>query len=285
MTAVDAGLDAPALTALEEVPPRPAGARRVREVEVELPVGLLDADGRLHRTATVRKMTGHEEAVLADRKLRANGGRLVTELLSSCVRRLGDVSPVTRQVAASMASPDRNFLLLELRKLTFGCELEASYTCPSCRTTTTATEDLDSFAVRRSEVGGSHDLVVELDDGYEDHANGAWYTTLRFRLPTGADEERVASGARENPARATNALLARCLVEAVDEDGEAMPAARREGLGTRLLQDLTMGDRGRIERAFREQMPGVDLTREIECEGCGRAIHASLDLTSFFTPS
>ena len=71
----------------------------------------------------------------------------------------------------------------------------------------------------------------------------------------------------------------------VDADGAPMPAARREALGTRLLQDLTMGDRGRIERAFRGQMPGVDLSREVECEGCGRPIHAALDLTSFFTPS
>ena len=263
---------------------RPAGPRRAREVEVELPVGLLDDDGRLHRTATLRKMTGHEEALLADRKLRANGGRLVSELLASCVRRLGDLSPVTRQQVSALPSPDRNFLLLELRKATFGCELEASYTCPVCRTTTTRQEDLDVFEVRRAEAGADPELLVELSDGYEDRS-GAVYTTLRFRLPTGTDEERVAAGARENAARATNALLARCLVEALDADGEPMPTPHREALGTRLLQDLTMGDRARIERTFRERMPGVDLTREVECDGCGRVNRASLDMTSFFSPS
>lgn len=284
MTALDA-LDAAAAQDPRTTDGRGSAPRRIREVDVELPVGLLDDDGRVHRTATVRKMTGHEEAVLADRKLRANGGRLVTELLAACVRRLGDVSPVTRQVAASLTSPDRNFLLLELRKLTFGSELEASYTCPSCRATTSAVEDLDAFPVRRSEIAGGEELVVELEDGYEDRTQDAWYPTLRFRLPTGTDEERVAAAARDNPARATNGLLARCLLAVVDADGAPMPTARREALGTRLLQDLTMGDRGRIERAFRGQMPGVDLSREIECEGCGRPIHAALDLTSFFTPS
>ena len=262
----------------------PAGPRRAREIEVELPVGLLDDDGRLHRTATLRKMTGHEETLLADRKLRANGGRLVSELLASCVRRLGDLAPVTRQQVTALPSPDRNFLLLELRKATFGCELEASYTCPVCRTTTTRQEDLDAFEVRRAEVSGDPDLVVELADGYEDRSS-AVYTTLRFRLPTGADEERVAAGVRENAARATDALLARCLLEALDADGEPMPAAHREALGTRLLQDLTMGDRARIERTFRERMPGVDLTREVECDGCGRLNRVSLDMTSFFSPS
>lgn len=257
---------------------------RVREHDVSLPIGYVDQDGRLHRTASLRKMTGHEEALLADRKLRANAGRLVTELLTGCVRRLGDLSQVTRQVIGELTSPDRNFLLLELRKLTFGSKLEASYTCPSCRETMVAVEDLESFPVKVVESAGEPEITVELEDGYEDRGKEAWYDAMRFRLPTGVDEERVAMAARDNPARGTNALLARCLV-AVTGDGEEMPASRREVLGTRMLSDLTMGDRARIDRAFRDGMPGLDLTREFDCENCGRPIRTSLDLTSFFTPS
>jgi hypothetical protein len=258
--------------------------RRVREHDVELPVGHLDEDGRLHRVATLRKMTGHEEALLADRKLRANGGRLVTELLAGCLRRLGEVAPVPRQVVGELTSPDRNFLLLELRKLTFGSELEASYTCPSCRETTVSLEDLESFPVRRSDAAGAPEITVELVDGYLDQGKDDWYDSMRFRLPTGVDEERVAVTARDNPSRGTNALLARCLV-AVTGDGQDMPEPRRQALGTKLLSDLTMGDRSRIERAFRDQMPGLDLTRDLDCEACGRPIHTSLDLTSFFSPT
>lgn len=283
MTTMDTTVGAHAVTADAEQ--RPPGPRRVQEVEVELPVGFFDADGRLHRTAALRKMTGHEEALLADRKLRGNGGKLVTELLAACVRRLGDIAPVGRAEVAALTSPDRNFLLLELRKLTFGSELEASYTCPACRATTSMVEDLELFPVRRVDATGPPDVDVVIDDGFEDRRTGTWYTALRFRLPTGDDEERVAAGTRDNAARATNALLARCLTDVVDEDGASMPTARREALGTRLLQDLTMGDRARIEREFRQRMPGIDLTREIECDHCGRPIRASLDLTSFFSLS
>lgn len=261
-----------------------AKPRRAREYEVALPVGYLDADGRLHRTATLRKMTGHEEALLADRKLRANGGKLVTELLIGCVRSLGDLTPVPRQVIGELTSADRNFLLLELRKLTFGTELEASYTCPSCRETTIVLEDLDSFPVRMSDAAGMPEIVVELEDGYEDRNQDAWYDVLRFRLPIGTDEERVALIAKENAAKGTNALLVRCLVS-VSCDGEEMPDNRREALGTKVLSDLTMGDRARIEKAFRNQMPGLDLGREFDCGFCGRPMRTSLDLTSFFTPN
>jgi hypothetical protein len=191
---------------------------------------------------------------------------------------------VNRQVIGELTSPDRNFLLLELRKLTFGTELEASYTCPSCRETTTAVEDLDMFPVRVSDAAGIPEIVVELEDGYEDRSKESWYDVLRFRLPVGADEERVSLVARENAAKGTNALLARCLVS-ISGDGEEMPENRREAQGTKILSDLTMGDRARIERAFREEMPGVDLSREFDCGSCGRPMRTSLDLTSFFTPS
>ena len=283
MTATDL-TDAGLGSGPDQTPAPAGGPRRLREYDVELPVGHLDEDGRLHRVATLRKLTGHEEALLADRKLRGNGGRLVTELLTGCLRRLGELAPVTRQVVGALTSPDRNFLLLELRKLTFGTELEASYTCPSCRETTVSLEDLESFPVRRCDAGGPPEITVELDDGYLDQGKDAWYTTMRFRLPTGVDEERVAMTARDNPSKGTNALLARCLV-AVSDGGQEMPEPRRQALGTKLLSDLTMGDRARIERAFREQMPGLDLTRELECGTCGRPIHTSLDLTSFFSPT
>jgi hypothetical protein len=266
---------------MTEVEARP---RRPREYEVRLPVGYLDADGRLHRIARLRKMTGHEEALLADRKLRANGGKLVTEILNGCLRGVGDITQVNRQLIGELTSPDRNFLLLELRKLTFGTELEASYTCPSCRETTVALEDLDTFPVRMSDGAGMPEIVVQLEDGFEDRNQDAWYDVLRFRLPVGADEERVALVAKENAAKGTNALLARCLVS-VSGDGEEMPDNRREALGTQILSDLTMGDRARIEKAFREEMPGLDLSRELDCGSCGRPMRTSLDLTSFFTPS
>jgi hypothetical protein len=266
---------------LAEIDPRPRGPR---EYEVTLPVGHLDSDGRLHRKATLRKLTGHEEALLADRKLRTNAGKLVTELLNGCMRSLGDLTQVNRQVIGELTSPDRNFLLLELRKLTFGTDLEASYTCPACRETTMAIEDLGSFPVRVSDTAGIPEIVVELEDGFEDRGKDSWYDVLRFRLPVGTDEERVATVARENAAKGTNALLARCLVS-VSGDGEEMPENRREALGTKLLSDLTMSDRARIERAFRDEMPGVDLSRDFDCGSCGRPMRTTLDLTSFFTPS
>lgn len=248
-----------------------------RLFEFDLPVGYLDEDGRLHRTALMRKMTGHEEALLGDRKLRQNAGRLVSELLGNCVKQLGELKPVTPQVTQQLTSADRNYLLVELRKITFGAELEASYVCPACSESTRMTHDLDELPVRRVEAGGATEIVVELDDGYEDR-NGEVYRSIVFRLPTGVDEERVATTSRENPSRGMTALLTRCVTGLGD-----MPVERLQALGTKVLNDLTMSDRQRIDAAFRGHMPGVDMTADVDCSSCGRSFSTTVDLTGFFT--
>src|ERR1051325_2443564 len=103
-----------------------------REIEVTLPIGYTDEEGRHHRTVVLRKMTGKEEAILADRRNQRNGGKLVTELIHSCMVRLGDLPKNGTKTVEGMYSADRNFLLIKLRSITFGSELPARYACPSC---------------------------------------------------------------------------------------------------------------------------------------------------------
>lgn len=103
-----------------------------RQFDFELPIGVLDDEGRLHRAGSLRKMTGRDEAILADPQNQRNGGKLVTELLASCVVQLGDLKQVGHTVVSNMYSADRNYLLLKLRSVTFGSELQATYKCPSC---------------------------------------------------------------------------------------------------------------------------------------------------------
>lgn len=118
------------------------------ESEFELPIGYTDDAGNTHRTAVLRKMTGKEEAILADRRNQRNGGKLVTELLHSCLVRLGDMPKNGPGTVDGMYSADRNYLLLKLRSITFGSKLQARYTCSSCNETFEVVEDLDELPVR-----------------------------------------------------------------------------------------------------------------------------------------
>jgi hypothetical protein len=54
----------------------PNATTLAREFEVTLPIGYTDGEGSTHRRVVLRKMTGREEAILADRKYARNGGKL-----------------------------------------------------------------------------------------------------------------------------------------------------------------------------------------------------------------
>jgi predicted RNA-binding Zn-ribbon protein involved in translation (DUF1610 family) len=179
-----------------------------------------------------------------------------------------------------MCSADRNFLLLKLRSITFGSELEAAYTCPSCGETTHVVEELDDLPVKTVADGeGATEVALELDDGYVDR-DGNVHTAMTLRLPTGADEEAVASQMRDNPSVGKNALLSRCVRSLGD-----VPTPRLEALGPKIMSELTMSDRRRIDRALEEATPGVDLVREHECPHCGKTFTTSLDLSHFLSPA
>ena len=249
---------------------------RNREFTVSLPIGLTDAQGNHHRDVILRKMTGREEAILADRRYQKNGWRLVTELLHSCIVRVGDQPKNGASTVSSMYSVDRNFLLLKLRAITFGPELSTSYTCPSCNETVKLMENLDELPVRTlGESETADEIRVELTDGYVDR-DGDVHTALTLRLPTGADEEAVAPQMRQNASEGKNALLSRCL-----KSLGGMPKHRMEAMGPHIMSELTLADRRLIDKALNQAAPGVNLVRQIECSACGHVFPASLDLSHF----
>ncbi|HEX2570445.1 MAG TPA: hypothetical protein VH877_12880 [Polyangia bacterium] len=245
---------------------------------VTLPVGYPDEQGNLLREVHLRKMTGKEEAILADAQLRQNGGKLISALLASCITGIEGMDKVGPQVARRLYSADRNYLLLELRRLTFGDQMEAHYRCPRCQSSTAVDEDLSTLEVRRIDdnAAATLEIRVTLKDGYKDN-EGHWHHEFVFGLPTGEDEE-VAAGRRDsNAARQRDALMARCLRQVGTLDPRKVQA-----MGVRILADLSMVDRRAIQKALDAAAPGPDMTRTVECKGCGDEFRTSLDMSQFF---
>jgi cytochrome c5 len=252
------------------------GSHPRRELEFTLPIGYANGDSVLRREGALRKLTGRDEAILADRANQRNGGKLVTELIHSCITRFEGEHPLTKAEVANWYSADRNYVLLRLRSFTFGPELEARYTCGACGENIDVVENLDELPVRS--IGPDEaleDVVVELEDGYWDTDNQC-HSSVTLTLPRGVDEAAVAPAIRKNPSLGKNALLSRCIKSFGD-----MPAHRVEALGAKLLADLTLTDRRLIDKALNRAAPGVDLLREIECPSCGEQNRTSLDMTHF----
>jgi hypothetical protein len=246
-----------------------------REHDVILPVGYAEPGGRIGRRAALRKMRGHEEALLYDTSLSA--GRLVTEIVRGCLVRLGDTTEITAAMVSRLTSADRNYLLVELRRCTLGDALPCSYLCPGCGADVPVMEDLASIEVRRLAGDGEpQSTVVTLDDGYQDR-DGVRHLEMRLRLPRGDDEELVAETAEREPLRARDALILRCI-----ESFGTLPRAALEGYGIKILRDLTLGDRKRIYRALDTDAPGVDFRRQVRCPACALHFEAFLEASHFF---
>jgi len=247
-----------------------------REVEFTLPIGYTNGDSITRRQGAIRKMTGRDEAILADKANQRNGGKLVTELIHSCITQFEGEEKLSRQDVGQWYSADRNYVLLRIRSFTFGPELQAQYTCPACGEQMQVTENLDELPVRS--LGASEtleDVRVELEDGYWDQDQNC-HRSVTLTLPRGIDESAVAPMIRKNPSLGKNALLARCIRSFGD-----MPMHRVEALGAKLLADLTLTDRRLIDKALNRAAPGVDLLRDMECTSCGKEIRANLDMTHF----
>jgi hypothetical protein len=245
------------------------------ERECVLPVGVRDEAGRWRRRATIRKMRGHEEALLYDAAL--SSGKLITALVANCVAALDGEAAMTPAVAARMYSADRSYLLLEIRRFTLGDGLACGYVCPACGTEVSTLEDLSQIAVRRLEGDPPpKPAKVLLADGYRDR-DGVAHGEIRLRLPRGDDEEFLSETAERDPLRARDALILRCA-----ENFGTLPRAALEAYGIKILRDLTLGDRNAIYRALEAEAPGVDFRRAVRCSSCGVSFETFLDAANFF---
>lgn len=217
---------------------------------VVLPGGLLYGE-RCLTEAELRPLTGREEAWLAEHP-HASSAEAVTNLLAACLLRIDD-QPSTIGTVRSLLVADRDYLVLQLRRLTLGERLSATLDCPSCGAWMDVDVDATAIPVeRRPQTAQVYSLALTADDGTG--------RTARFRLPNGADQEEVA---RQAPETAIDTLFARCMV---DDGGAA----------------LTQRERDTIAKAMEELAPDVELQLDLICPECGETFEMPFDVTSFF---
>jgi hypothetical protein len=124
----------------------PASAPELRtEFAFELPCGVVDATGRVHRQGTMRMATARDEILpLRDPRVRDNEAYLTVLLLSRVVTRIGDLADITPATVEGLLAPDLAFLQDLYRSINTLRHTHATVTCPSC--TQEFTVDLASDA-------------------------------------------------------------------------------------------------------------------------------------------
>ena len=223
---------------------KPVQATQLSDGVCNLPGGLVLDDGRRLGRAELRPLTGREEEWVTQHAGTASA-HLASKLLSACFVRLDDVA-VDSEMIGKLLVGDRDYLILQLRRMTLGDRFAAVFSCPACK----RAMDVEFLA---------QDILVEPRT-----QNASTYTwrgaqrVVEYRLPNGADQEAVADLL---PGEAVEALLERCLI-----DGAPLSVEEREAV----IADMDA------------RAPQIDLELELSCPECGHSFTTPFDCTSFF---
>jgi hypothetical protein len=238
-----------------------------------LPGGYVDEGGVRHREVELTPLSGHEEELLVDRRFPGSAA-LVTVILSRCVRRLGSISPIPAELMRHLLVADRQYLLLRLRAITFGDQVQATVRCPwaDCCMKVDIDFSLQDIPVKESQTQGPlYTMQLSPEAACQNEAGEA-YRTVTFRLPNGEDQEVVAPLMADNAAKAFAVLLGRCIqsIGPWEQPGEA------------LLRRLSPLAQQEIERQIEAVAPQLELTMEAQCPECGRDFTVPFDPQEFF---
>jgi hypothetical protein len=233
-------------------------------VEVMVPGGFADAEG-WERAAALRPVSGADEAYLADLPPGPPAAQ-TTALLARCLDRLGTRESVTPADVRALTVGDREALLLQLRRLTYGDRLACVLTCPGEECGEKMDLDLtigDLLLPPYGWIGQSHESTLADDEG------GGTYR-VRFRLPTGADQEAVATLAQADPEAAVKVVLQRCVEQVLGDDGREVPV---DAMSATVVAGLSA--------AMAERDPQAETILELTCPACETGFTAPFDAADY----
>lgn len=237
-----------------------------------LPGGYVDSNGSIHSTAGLKPLSGSEEEMLSTMAGSSSAAR-VTAIITRCVTSLGEISPVTEEIARNLCVADRQFLMLQLRILTFGCTVQTSIPCPwpFCNKGIDINFSLNQIPVKQSSDKGPHYTMTRSSESTEHENVPEGYPEITFRLPTGADQEAIADIITVNEAAALTELLNRCLI-----------TVGGKSANPETVKKLSAKTRLEIEKAIFEAAPYVDFEMNGTCPECGRQFCVPFNLQDFF---
>src|SRR5271155_56198 len=211
-----------------------------------LPGGLMLQQDQLLNQASLRPLSGREEEWLANHQSTPSAVR-VSWLLNQCLLSVDDYQ-VNIDLVRQLLVADRQYLMLQLRRLTLGDQVQAVVPCPACNEKMDVDFHLNDVPV---------DYRPQSVASYTTELSGR---SIRFRLPTGGDQEAtLASGSDD----AVDELLRRCVL---DDDGSQLSAEE---------QSAVIAEMERLA-------PQVELELDLTCPECSHHFLLPFDTTAFF---
>lgn len=241
----------------------------------ELLAGYEDENGTVHKTFTLREMTGEDEEYINRTDIKSNGAKVSTALLSRCVTSIGNITKKSvgpqnwNKIFQNILVGDRDIMLLELRKQSLGNEIEVVHTCPNpeCKAKLKTIIEVDELEI--TPYNGIKEIPFELPKGYTD-SKGVLHKSGKMRRPNGLDGEVLTPVAKNNIAKAESLLLSRiCQFD----DGAFIDQS--------IMAKLSLKDRKYLQELLHENTFGVEMTVLVMCDRCGEEFRGTLNQSNF----
>jgi hypothetical protein len=227
--------------------------------EIFLPGGLINSEGLLIKSATVRELTGADEEAIASA---SSAGRALEVIFKRGLVALGDDAP-TKQDLDVLLAGDREAIIVGIRINTFGNTIPFNATC-TCGESQDIKFNLET------------DLKTEfLDDPINDRAFTVKGKAGEFKvgLPNGVTTKRLLEIENAAFPELVTALLSGCLISVNGEP--SMGRSTALGLG--------MADRELLANEIYKRNPGPRLGGVSKaCKACGTEIPLLLSLADLF---
>lgn len=229
------------------------------DTHVELPGGFLTSDGAIVRSAEVRELTGFDEEAMAKA---GTSAKIMSLLLQRGVVKVGEEKP-NQDTFNNLLAGDRDALLLAVRRVTYGSELEYQLVCPECRETVDVKIDLSTdVEYRRLDDDSERRFVMDLRGG-----------TAVVALPNGSAQRALLQAEDKTYAELNTLLLRHCVLEVND-----FPVVNEDS-----VRKLSIKDREAILDELAKRSPGPDLNGvKKACPSCEEDINIPLTLSGLF---
>lgn len=235
--------------------------------------GYIDENGVAHKTFTLREMTGRDEEAMSRGDMKQNTSKVISLLLERCVLSIGTLTRKEvggdkwKEIIRSLLVGDQDYMLIKLRELSMGGEIEVNHTCPYCKAQLKTFLDVSELDINPFK--GLREVPFELPRGYKDK-KGIVHKSGIMRLPTGTDREILTPLAKKNLATASTVMLTRiCKFD----DGLVITEDT--------MADLTVKDREYLQNLLFDNQFGLNLEVEVTCNQCGETFKGSLNSSNF----
>lgn len=236
-------------------------ALNLPETVIELPGGYVNADLELVTEVEIRELTGADEEAIAKS---TDAGRALLTILERGTARVG-TEKATRNILDSMLIGDRDFLLLAIRRATYGDEVELTeVACPHCGDMQEVSVDLST------DVPIARWDDPENDRYFEVTSRGK---VFQVSMPVGQTQREIINKGDVTVAEMNTILLS----------GAVMSIDGTPSMGVSTVRNLGIADREAITREIAKRYTGPRLNAvEKECPSCGETITIALAMGALF---